>query len=126
MYVKYLGSPGLNCMNNPNVCTGGSYCFNGVCACPIGQIPVNGVCSTSGTNPTVSPTGATTYGTFKDSIFFFTHSCNLAKPGDPCIKGTTTCTGNSICANNFCVCPGGEQIRYFLEGYSDYSRILHF
>ncbi|PAV67126.1 hypothetical protein WR25_14176 [Diploscapter pachys] len=88
-------SPGLNCMNNPNVCTGGSYCFNGVCACPIGQVPVNGVCSASGINPTVSPTGTTAY----------------AKPGEPCIQGTTTCTGNSICANNFCVCPGGEQIR---------------
>uniref|UniRef100_A0A0N5AL14 EB domain-containing protein n=1 Tax=Syphacia muris TaxID=451379 RepID=A0A0N5AL14_9BILA len=36
----------------------------------------------------------------------------LVSPGGPCHVGDPLmqCTGNSICANGFCSCPGGEQI----------------
>lgn len=36
----------------------------------------------------------------------------LVGPGSPCqiSDQNVQCGGNSICANGFCTCPGGEQI----------------
>ncbi len=82
-------SPGLNCRNNPNVCTGGSYCRGGYCVCPEGYDEQNGECVI----PKI-----------------------LVEPGKSCDRPVNTlaqveCIGNSVCANGYCVCPNGEPIQ---------------
>ncbi|ULT83146.1 hypothetical protein L3Y34_012415 [Caenorhabditis briggsae] len=57
--------------------------------CPIGYDLVNGMCVNSETLSVIQ----------------------LAAPGGACEDGTILCTGNSVCANNVCICPGGETVQ---------------
>uniref|UniRef100_A0A8R1DKH9 EGF-like domain-containing protein n=1 Tax=Caenorhabditis japonica TaxID=281687 RepID=A0A8R1DKH9_CAEJA len=57
--------------------------------CPIGYDLVNGMCVNSETLSVIQ----------------------LAEPGGACEDGRVLCTGNSVCANNVCICPGGETVQ---------------
>ncbi|CAI5454248.1 unnamed protein product [Caenorhabditis angaria] len=57
--------------------------------CPIGYDLVNGMCVNSESLSVIQ----------------------LAEPGGPCEDGRVLCTGNSVCASNICICPGGELVQ---------------
>lgn len=44
VFVDRSEAPGVSCVGNPNICTGGSVCINGVCLCPDGLEDQNGFC----------------------------------------------------------------------------------
>ncbi|KAI1724096.1 EB module domain-containing protein [Ditylenchus destructor] len=91
-------SPGLNCRQNPNICSGGSYCYNGYCVCPEGYEERNGECVV----PKIFVEPGRSCDRPVNSIAQM--EC-IAAPGEPCVLNVTRCTGNSQCAAGVCTCP---------------------
>lgn len=90
----------MNCRHDTGVCRGGSYCYNGYCICPEGYEERNEECDV----PKI-------YG---NKIVILLNNF-LVDPGQSCDRSINSiaqieCTGNSVCANGYCVCPNGEPI----------------
>lgn len=93
----------MNCRQDPGVCRGGSYCYNGYCVCPEGYEERNNEC--------VVPKIYGSFGNKKNILIVV-----LVDPGQSCDRPVNSiaqveCTGNSVCANGYCVCPNGEPIQ---------------